>query len=96
MDRTVIYYFSATGNSLYTARQLRDAIDGVVLRSMPEELRNDEIIADAERVGFVFPMHYFGRIKGALYFCNRHLWRSFHGDSVYRAEQDIGSSGQKA
>ena len=60
MDRTVIYYFSATGNSLYTARQLRDAIDGVVLRSMPEELRNDEIIADAERVGFVFPMHYFG------------------------------------
>jgi ferredoxin/flavodoxin len=60
MERTVIYYFSATGNSLYVARQLRDAMDSVVLRSIPEDLRNEDFTADAERVGFVFPMHYFG------------------------------------
>lgn len=60
MQRTIIYYFSATGNSLYVARELRDAIDNVVLRSIPADLRDERFEADAERVGFVFPLHYFG------------------------------------
>ena len=57
---TVIYYYSATGNSLYTARALQELLPEVELRSIPEALAEDNPSVNADCVGFVFPMHYFG------------------------------------
>ncbi len=57
---TVIYYYSATGNSLYTARALQELLPEAELRSIPEALAKDSLSVNAECVGFVFPMHYFG------------------------------------
>lgn len=55
----VIYYYSVTGNSLYVARELQNALPGVELRSIAEALRTKNLVVDAECVGFVFPLHYF-------------------------------------
>ena len=38
MMKTVIYYLSATGNSLYTARFLQTSLENTELRSIPEAL----------------------------------------------------------
>ena len=56
---TVIYYYSATGNSLYVARELQKVIKGAEIRSIVEALHEDRPEVNAECVGFVFPMHYF-------------------------------------
>lgn len=56
----VIYYYSATGNSLYVARELQKTMPEAELRSITVALREENPMVKAERVGFVFPMHYFG------------------------------------
>ncbi len=58
--RTIIFYYSATGNSLYASRFLQDALGDTELRSIPEELARGGFTIDADRVGFVFPLHYMG------------------------------------
>ena len=57
---TLIYYYSATGNSLYVARELQKAVNDVEIRSIVEAMQEDKPQVNAECVGFVFPMHYFG------------------------------------
>lgn len=57
---TIIYYFSATGNSLYAARNLAGALKDVELISIPSALARREFSTDAERIGFIFPLHYGG------------------------------------
>lgn len=56
--KTIIYYYSATGNSLYTARFLAERLPEPELRSIPEELAIGRFEARADRIGFVFPLHY--------------------------------------
>ena len=58
--KPIIYYFSATGNSLYVARFLQDAIGNIELRSIPEDLSRARFEIGADCVGFVFPLHYMG------------------------------------
>lgn len=58
MMPTVIYCFSATGNSLHVARILADSLACPVV-SMTG-LLNGLPTVPAETVGFVFPTHYFG------------------------------------
>lgn len=58
--KTIIYYYSATGNSLYVARRLQEELGNVELRSMAKALHEGDFSVEAESVGFVFPMHYFG------------------------------------
>lgn len=58
--KTVIYYFSATGNSLYVAKFLQSAQEDTKLRSIPEELFYNRFDVAADCVGFVFPMHSMG------------------------------------
>ena len=57
---TIIYYFSATGNSLYAARFLQTALGGAELRSIPDEMVQQHFEAAADCIGFVFPLHYMG------------------------------------
>ena len=58
--KTVIYYLSATGNSLYAAKVLQDTLEGAELRSIPEAFAVGGLDVEADAVGFVFPLHYMG------------------------------------
>jgi len=57
---TVIYYFSSTGNSLETARIIAQKLSNTQIISIPSVINNEEIICNAGRVGFVFPVYMFG------------------------------------
>lgn len=58
--KTVIYYFTGTGNSLEIARQLSEKLPGAHLRSLASAYRAGKLELDAEVVGFVFPVYFFG------------------------------------
>ena len=55
--KRMIFYFSATGNSLYVSRQL--AGDNGVLLSIPQEIHNENPVYEAEEIGIVCPVHCF-------------------------------------
>ena len=57
---TKIYYFSATGNSLYVAQFLKKNLSGAEIFSVSKELLNKNFEVNAENVGFIFPLHYGG------------------------------------
>jgi hypothetical protein len=55
--KTVIYYYSATGNSLAVAKSLAKELDGTVeLKPMVGCHLKEREVVQAERVGFVFPV----------------------------------------
>ena len=58
--KTTIYYFSATGNSLHAAREIAAKLEPCTLVSIPALSESATIPADADRIGLVFPTHYFG------------------------------------
>jgi ferredoxin len=56
--KTVIFYYTGTGNSLWSARLLAERLDDARLCPMKQA---DALAAgDAEAVGFVFPVHVWG------------------------------------
>jgi ferredoxin len=57
--KTVIYYFTGTGNSLWTARRLAGEIGGADLVPMAG-FRGGNADGGYESVGFVFPVHMWG------------------------------------
>ncbi|MBN1496058.1 MAG: EFR1 family ferrodoxin [Spirochaetes bacterium] len=57
--KTIIYYYTGTGNSLWTARLLAAEIGGAELYSMAGA-ENASASADADAVGLVFPVHIWG------------------------------------
>lgn len=48
--KRLIFYFTATGNSLFVAKQLSDSPI-----SIPQELKKDKLAYEADEIGFVFP-----------------------------------------
>ncbi|HCB99961.1 MAG TPA: 4Fe-4S ferredoxin [Ruminococcaceae bacterium] len=50
-----IFYFSATGNSLYVAKEI-----GGTLYSIPQCSKNKESVFEDDAIGFVFPCYGFG------------------------------------
>ena len=65
--KTVIYYYTGTGNSLWTARAVAAGIGGAELLPMAGA-RNDKEAAGADAVGLVFPVHMWGVPSLALRF----------------------------
>lgn len=55
-----IYYYSATGNSLYAAKVIAGKLQDCELLSMASFHTDKEVRADAQGIGFIFPTHYFG------------------------------------
>ena len=56
--KTAIYYFSATGNSLYVAQKIGDKIKNSELISIPKVVNNDEGIK-GEVIGIVCPIYMY-------------------------------------
>lgn len=59
--KTVIFYFSGTGNSLKVARDLAVAISDTEIMAIPKALRNQEFNwSHFDNIGFVFPVYFEG------------------------------------
>lgn len=58
--RTLIYYFTGTGNSLYIAQQLEKQLENCQIRSMSREPPTQPVGGPDENIGFVFPVYYWG------------------------------------
>lgn len=54
---TEIYYFSGSGNSLHVARELARRVPEADLQPMVAYLDQESVVAEAEAVGLVFPIH---------------------------------------
>jgi flavodoxin/NAD-dependent dihydropyrimidine dehydrogenase PreA subunit len=59
MEKTVIYYYSATGNSLVAARMIAERLGNAELISM-KKTTGPVSPGNASRIGLVFPVHIFG------------------------------------
>ncbi len=55
--KTVIYYFSGTGNSLWAAKAIAQKTGGALL-PIASNPAGQPIFSDADRIGFVFPVYY--------------------------------------
>ncbi|MBN1602163.1 MAG: EFR1 family ferrodoxin [Chitinispirillaceae bacterium] len=66
MSKTIIYYFSGTGNSRFVAERLKDRITGAIIKPIVENARKSTIenaqkstIDNATKsIGFTFPCHF--------------------------------------
>jgi ferredoxin len=59
----MIFFFSATGNSLYAARRLAEILGERTVVPIAESMDNGEFtfkITDAEKVGIVTPVYFYG------------------------------------
>ena len=56
--KTTLFYFSATGNCLTTARKLARYFDDCEVISVSAMKKERKIFVDADTVGFVFPVYY--------------------------------------
>lgn len=52
-----IYYFTATGNSLYVAKKIKDKIEDCELISIPNALKNKDFNVNDDAIGFIYPIH---------------------------------------
>lgn len=63
----VIYFYTGTGNSLYTAKKLSSLLGNCGLIPMAGK----HAVKTAEKIGFVFPVHMWGVPGAVLNFINR-------------------------
>ena len=52
-----IYYFSATGNSLYVAKKIKESVENCELISIPKALKEEDFNVEDNVIGFVYPIH---------------------------------------
>lgn len=52
-----IYYFTATGNSLYVAKKVKEAVGDCELISIPDALKKCDFNTEDSSIGFVYPIH---------------------------------------
>lgn len=76
----LIFYFTATGNSLYAAKQI-----GGTLRSIPQLMRGEERSFSDDVIGFVFPCYAWGLPRMVREFVLRSTFRAdyFFGVMTY-------------
>ena len=61
--KTIIYYFTGTGNSLAAAKQIGAALNECELVSIASLKDTPRIHPEAERVGIVFPLYFSGLLR---------------------------------
>lgn len=106
---TVIYYFSATGNSLTTAKLLADRLGGCTLVPIASLRGDAEVFVDGtvDAVGFVFPIYFSDmpyamrnfvsrlRFAGKPYIFSVCTSRGHFGDIAKRLHALLAQKGQK-
>jgi len=91
----MIFYFSATGNSKYVARRISETI-GENMVSMEDCIRNRRFMFDipaGERIGFVFPVYFYGLPRLVEDFVSRMQIFTKERNYTYVALTMGGSSG---
>ena len=58
--KTVIYYFTGTGNSLKVAKDLAEQLDSTELIPIAKSVGRDSVSASADRIGIVCPVYMWG------------------------------------
>jgi ferredoxin/flavodoxin len=61
--KSVIYYFSGTGNSLYAAKYIAKRIDADVI-ALAGELKKERVLPEADCIGIVFPVYFASNKDG--------------------------------
>ena len=81
----MIFYFSGTGNSKWIAEQIAKA-QNEVLVFMPNAIRDgieEFVLADDEKVGFVFPVYSWGPPLSVLRFLDWVTLSNYHSQYVF-------------
>jgi ferredoxin len=68
--KTAIYYYTGTGNSLWTARLMAKEIGDTVLYNM-SQMKNIPTVRSVDAVGLVFPVHMWGVPSLAIRFIEK-------------------------
>ncbi|MDD4957586.1 MAG: EFR1 family ferrodoxin [Candidatus Omnitrophica bacterium] len=56
--RTILYYFTGTGNTLSITRKLAGLLGGAEMVFIPDVIREEGLVSpDADRVGIIFPVY---------------------------------------
>ncbi|MFX0072117.1 MAG: EFR1 family ferrodoxin, partial [Candidatus Hermodarchaeota archaeon] len=58
--KTEIYYFSGTGNSLYVAKKMAEKLGDCELIPISKIWQQDDLASNTERIGFIFPLYFWG------------------------------------
>lgn len=59
--KTIIFYFSQSGNSLYVAKQIGTTYGNTTLVSILEAIHSNEYkYSGYEKVGFIIPLYFMG------------------------------------
>ncbi len=58
--KTIIYYFSGTGNSLKIAKDLCEELEECQLAPIAKVFQQEQIVARSEKVGFICPLYFWG------------------------------------
>ena len=77
----MIFYFTGTGNSLYAAQNVA-AKQGDKLISIAECLKNNTVdftLRDDEKIGFVFPIYFWGLPTIVVDFISRLNFKNYTG-----------------
>jgi len=59
----IIYYFTGTGNSLKVAKDLAEKLQECEMVPMAKVWKESQLTARSKKVGFIFPMYYWGLPK---------------------------------
>lgn len=59
--RTIIYYFSATGNSLKIAKDISAKLENTEIISIPKVINNENIDFEADNIGLIYPVFCYGQ-----------------------------------
>ncbi len=81
----MIFYFTGTGNSLYAAQNVATK-QGDKLISIAECLKNNTVdftLRDDEKIGFVFPIYFWGLPTIVIDFISRLNFKNYIGQYLY-------------
>lgn len=71
-EKTIIFYFTGTGNSLYVAKELAENFKHVHLAAIPKAIAVEKYnYEEYVRVGFVIPLYFMGMPKLVNEFVNK-------------------------
>ncbi len=91
----MIFYFSGTGNSEYTAQKIAEATGDEVV-AIADCLKNNRllfILRDGEQVGFVLPVYFFGVPTIVLDFIRRLELQGYRDNYIWSVCTNGGDSG---